>query len=106
GAASSSKVVTVFAGNEHPKVDIKLSGNKSFYFPLKPVAYKVLVTDNAIVNKSRVYVSNTYTEGLDLAGAQLGHQEAAQTLVGQSLMLKSDCSTCHKTNEVSIGPSF
>ncbi|WP_316814634.1 PQQ-dependent sugar dehydrogenase [Pedobacter nyackensis] len=107
GAASTSNVVTVFAGNEHPKVDIKLSGNKSFYFPSKPVAYKVLVTDNgATVNKSRVYVSNTYTEGLDLAGAQLGHQQAAQTLVGKSLMLKSDCSTCHKTNELSIGPSF
>lgn len=107
GASSVSNIVAVFAGNEHPRVDIKLSGNKSFYFPSKPVAYKVLVSDNgAAVNKSRVYISNTYTEGLDLAGAQLGHQQAAQTLVGKSLMLKSDCSTCHKTNEVSIGPSF
>lgn len=106
GVASSSKAVTVFAGNEHPKIDIKLGGNKSFYFPSKPVAYKVWVTDNTPVNKGRVYVSNTYTEGLDLAGAQLGHQEAAQSLVGRSLMLKSDCSTCHKTNELSIGPSF
>lgn len=107
GAATASNTITVFAGNEHPKVDIILAGNKSFYFPSKPVDYKVLVTDNgAVVNKSRVYVSNTYTEGLDLAGAQLGHQQAAQTLVGKSLMLKSDCSTCHKTNEVSIGPSF
>lgn len=107
GASSTSNIITVFAGNEHPKVDIKLSGNKSFYFPSKPVPYKVLVTDNgAVVNKSRVYISNTYTEGLDLAGAQLGHQQAAQTLVGKSLMMKSDCSTCHKTNEVSIGPSF
>jgi cytochrome c len=107
GASSISKVISVFAGNEHPQVEIKLSGNKSFYFPSRPVAYKVLVTDpGALVNKSRVYVSNTYTEGLDLAGAQLGHQQAAQTLVGKSIMLKSDCSTCHKTNEVSIGPSF
>jgi len=107
GASTASNIVTVFAGNEHPKVEIKLAANKSFYFPSKPVDYKVLVTDNgAVVNKSQVYVSNTYTEGLDLAGAQLGHQQAAQTLVGKSLMLKSDCSTCHKTNEVSIGPSF
>lgn len=107
GASTTSNVVAVFAGNEHPKVDIRLSGNKSFYFPSKPIDYKVLVTDNgALVNKSRIYISNSYTEGLDLAGAQLGHQQAAQTLVGKSLMLKSDCSTCHKTNEVSIGPSF
>lgn len=107
GASSVSNAVPVFAGNEHPNVAINLAGNKSFYFPSKPVNYKVLVSDKgAVVNKSRVYVSNTYTEGLDLAGAQLGHQQAAATLVGKSLMSKSDCSTCHKTNEVSIGPSF
>lgn len=107
GASSVSNVISVFAGNEHPEVDILLSGNKSFYFPSKPVYYQVKITDKgALVNKNRVYISNTYTEGLDLAGAQLGHQEAAQTLTGKSLMLKSDCSTCHKTNEASIGPSF
>jgi cytochrome c len=107
GASSSSNTIAVFAGNEHPNVEINLLGNKSFYFPSKPISYKVLVSDKgATVNKSRVYISNTYTVGLDLAGAQLGHQQAAQTLVGKSLMLKSDCSTCHKVNEVSIGPSF
>jgi cytochrome c len=107
GASSSSEVITVFAGNEQPKVEIQLSGNKSFYFPSKSVDYKVLVSDNgAVVHKNRVYISNTYTEGLDLAGAQLGHQQAAQTLVGKSLMLKSDCSTCHKIDAPSIGPSF
>lgn len=107
GASYTSNVIPVFAGNEHPKVDIELLGNKSFYFPSSPVAYKVQVTDHgAAVNKSRVYVSNTYTEGLDLAGAQLGHQQAAQTLLGKSLMLKSDCSTCHKVDAPSIGPSF
>lgn len=107
GASSVSNITPVFAGNEHPKVEIQVSGNKSFYFPSEPVDYKVLVSDKgAVVNKSRVYISKTYTEGLDLAGAQLGHQQAAQTLVGKSLMLKSDCSTCHKINETSIGPSF
>ncbi|SMC93714.1 PQQ-dependent sugar dehydrogenase [Pedobacter nyackensis] len=107
GASSASNTITVFAGNEHPEVEIRLTGNKSFYFPSKPVSYQVLVTDNgSTVNKKRIYISSTYTEGLDLAGAQLGHQQAAQTLIGKSLMLKSDCSTCHKVNEVSIGPSF
>ncbi|MBB5440743.1 glucose/arabinose dehydrogenase/cytochrome c551/c552 [Pedobacter sp. AK017] len=107
GAAVSSNVVPVFAGNEQPKIDIQLSGNKSFYFPGIPVDYKVLVSDKgAAVHKNRVYISSTYTEGLDLAGAQLGHQEAAQTLVGKSLMLKADCSTCHKIAATSIGPAF
>ncbi|WP_316829513.1 PQQ-dependent sugar dehydrogenase [Pedobacter aquatilis] len=106
-AATKSTVIPVFAGNEHPKVDIVLSGNKSFYFPGKPVNYQVLVSDKgATVGKDRIYVSNAYTEGSDLAGAQLGHQQAAQTLIGKSLMAKSDCSTCHKVSGTSIGPAF
>ncbi|RYG13152.1 MAG: PKD domain-containing protein, partial [Chitinophagaceae bacterium] len=106
-ASSKSEVISVFAGNEHPKVDIQLSGNKSFYFPGMPVSYQVLVTDKGTtVNKERIYVSSSYTEGSDLAGAQLGHQQAAQTMVGKSLMMKSDCSTCHKVSSASIGPAF
>jgi len=106
-ASSKSASISVFAGNEHPKVDIILSGNKSFYFPGKPVGYQVVVSDKgAVVNKSRIYVSNTYTEGLDMAGAQLGHQQAAQSLVGKSLMMKSDCAACHKVSTKSIGPAF
>lgn len=105
-ASAKSAVIPVFAGNEHPKVNIVLGGNKSFYFPGKPVDYQVLVTDNAKVNKDQIYVSSSYTEGSDLAGAQLGHQQAAQSLVGKSLMMKSDCSTCHKVSAVSIGPAF
>jgi len=106
-ASAKSATVPVFAGNEHPKVDIVVSGNKSFYFPGKPVSYQVLVSDKgATVNKDRVFVSNSYTEGTDMAGAQLGHQQAAQTLIGKSLMMKSDCSTCHKVSEASIGPAF
>ncbi|WP_449439164.1 c-type cytochrome [Pedobacter steynii] len=66
-----------------------------------------MVSDKgAAVNKSRIYVSNTYTEGLDMAGAKLGHQQAAQTLVGKAIMLKADCSTCHKISTKSIGPAF
>lgn len=106
-ASSKSQTIVVSAGNAQPQVNIALSGNKSFWFPGKPVGYEVQVTDKgAAVNKSRIYVSSSYTEGLDLAGAQLGHQQAAQPLVGQALMSKSDCSTCHKVDTKSIGPAF
>ena len=106
-ASAKSLVVPVFAGNEQPKVTIALAGNKSFYFPNKPVEYHVLVSDKgAKVNNANIYISKTFTEGTDLAGAQLGHQQAAQTLIGKTLMLKSDCSTCHKESAESIGPAF
>ncbi|RZK73300.1 MAG: PKD domain-containing protein, partial [Pedobacter sp.] len=106
-ASTKSKSIQVFAGNEHPMVDIKIAGNKTFYFPEKPVSYEVLVSDKgATVNKDRIFISSSYTEGTDLAGAQLGHQQVAQTMIGKSLMMKSDCSTCHKVSETSIGPAF
>jgi glucose/arabinose dehydrogenase/cytochrome c551/c552 len=35
-----------------------------------------------------------------------GHQAGQNLATGKSLMLKSDCSTCHKENGTSIGPSF
>lgn len=106
-ASSKSKNINVYAGNEHPKINISVKGNRTFYFPGKPVDYQVTVTDKAsVVNKKKVYVSNTYIEGTDMAGSSLGHQEAAENLVGQSLMLKSDCKVCHQVNAKSIGPSF
>jgi len=106
-ATAKSMVVPVFAGNEHPQVSISVAGNKSFYFPNEPVNYKVLVSDKgAKVNNSGIFISSTYTEGRDLAGAQLGHQQAVQTMIGKTLMLKSDCSTCHKESAASIGPAF
>ncbi|QPH40719.1 PQQ-dependent sugar dehydrogenase [Pedobacter endophyticus] len=106
-ATAKSRIVPVFAGNEHPQVNISIAGNKSFYFPNEPVNYKVLVSDKgAKVNYSRIFISSTYTEGRDLAGAQLGHQQAVQTMIGKTLMLKSDCSTCHKESAASIGPAF
>jgi len=106
-ASSKSRTISVSAGNAQPKVNIVLSGNKTFYFPGKPVNYHVQVTDpGATVNKTRIYVSSSYQEGSDLAGAKLGHQEAAQTMVGKALMQKSDCSTCHKVDAKSIGPMF
>jgi len=106
-ASSKSQVTTVSAGNAQPTVNIVLTGNKSFYFPGKPVAYQVQVADKgAVVNKNKIYVSNSYVEGLDMAGAKLGHQEAAQTLAGKAIMLKSDCIACHKIDQKSIGPMF
>ena len=40
-AGTKSGVVSVYAGNEAPMVNIALKGNKTFYFPGKPVEYNV-----------------------------------------------------------------
>ena len=106
-ASNKSQLMIVTAGNEQPNVNIMLTGNKTFYFPGKPVNYKVLVTDpGSTVNKNNIFVSTTYTEGTDMAAAPMGHQVVVENFPGRALMLKSDCKACHQTNAKSIGPSY
>lgn len=106
-ASTTSTKKSVFAGNAQPKLSIALKGNKTFYFPGKPVDYQVNVTDQgATVNKNKIYVATNYTKGTDMAGTSLGHQEVPDAQVGEGLMLKSDCAACHRVNAVSVGPSF
>ncbi|HEX8378154.1 MAG TPA: ThuA domain-containing protein [Pedobacter sp.] len=106
-ANSKSSVINVTAGNEQPEVNILVKGNRSFYFPGKPVNYQVVVSDKAAtVNKKNIFVSSTLAEGTDLAAAPMGHQELKQTYPGQALMMKSDCKACHSLTAKSIGPSF
>ncbi len=43
---------------------------------------------------------------LDKAGADLGHKEGTDTLKGNSLILASDCESCHKVDQPSVGPTY
>ncbi|CAA9258288.1 MAG: Cytochrome c551/c552 [uncultured Adhaeribacter sp.] len=106
-AFSSSNVVTVYAGNEQPIVNIALQGNRSFYFPGKPVNYQVKVTDKgAKVDMKNLFVSSDYIQGRDMAAASTGHQVISEAILGKNLMMNSDCKACHSITEKSIGPSF
>lgn len=109
GAANKSQAVSVYAGNTAPEVSIKITGNQTFYFPGKSVAYEVQVNDKedgTTVNKDNLYVTADFMESADKASLPQGHQEAAVTLSGKSIMLSLDCSSCHKTEGKSVGPSF
>ena len=107
GAFVVSEKKPLFAGNERPKVNITIQGNKSFYFNEEPVKYEVRVKDGAEeVVKEDLFISADYIQGKDLAGADLGHQQISEELVGKSLMQASDCKACHKISEKSIGPAY
>jgi cytochrome c551/c552 len=106
GSVASNKVM-VYAGNEQPQVTINIEGNKSFYFPGRPISYDINVVDKGDqVDLSKLVVSTDYIEGTDLAGADLGHQVVSEAMMGESIMLSLDCKSCHKTNETSVGPSY
>lgn len=105
-ASSKSNEVTVYAGNEQPQVRINLTGNKSFYFPGKPVPYSVQVSDpGASVDSANLYVKSDFVESNEDLANQ-GHQVVSDEILGKNLMLSSDCKSCHKIEEKSIGPGY
>jgi cytochrome c len=108
GDSTVSQPVSLYAGNETPVVSItQTSGNRSFYLPGKPIGYAVEVKDNdATIDPSGLYVSVDYAEGLDKAGANLGHQQGQALVSGKSLTQSLDCKGCHKEADSSIGPAF
>jgi len=110
GDSSTSKSVSVYAGNEAPTVTIALKGNKTFYFPGTPVGYQVGIEDKDDTaqqkDKNDLIVSADYMEGSDKAAAPQGHQTLSGAAMGKNLVLSLDCKTCHKTEEKSIGPAF
>ncbi|WP_034256602.1 ThuA domain-containing protein [Adhaeribacter aquaticus] len=106
-AWARSTVVEVYAGNAQPVVNINVQGNRSFFFPGKPVNYQVKVTDEgAKVDMKNLYVSTDYIQGRDMAAASQGHQVISESILGKNLMMASDCKACHSITEKSIGPSF
>jgi cytochrome c len=105
-ASSKSGQVTVVAGNAEPNVDISLHGNRSFYFPGKPVGYEVKVTDEGDkVDMKNLFISTDFLQGNEDLAAE-GHQHVPDAVLGKSLMMSADCKGCHKIEEKSIGPSF
>ncbi|UII24317.1 ThuA domain-containing protein [Fulvivirga ligni] len=111
GYSEEKRLVSV--GNEPPKVEIDIAGNSSFFWPGRNVKYTVKVsdfedgsTDNTIAS-SEVRVRRNYLEkGLDFTEVSQGHQLPATADLGESLISDSDCSSCHKVDGESIGPSF
>ncbi len=109
-ATAQSSPVTIYAGNETPAVNINVTGgNQSFYLPGLPFHYNITITDkddSSPIEAANLFVSTEYVEGLDKAGADMGHQQATEGISGKSIMLSLDCKSCHKETEVSIGPSY
>lgn len=106
-AFTRSNVVSVYAGNEQPQVTVAVQGNQSFYFPGKPVEYKVNISDKGdSVHPNNLFVSADYIRFDRAQQAMMGHQTVSSVIMGQNLIANSDCKTCHKVDEKSIGPSF
>ena len=108
----ATSTITVQVGNAPPMVDIKVQGNRSFYFD-KNLPYEIIVTDPedgsieaGNIPSSRVFVNYEYLpNGQDLAN--LGEDAIISPHIeGRNLMESSDCMSCHDMNKTSIGPTY
>ncbi|WP_229311238.1 ThuA domain-containing protein [Larkinella soli] len=105
--------IVVRVGNARPQVTIQTPVNKSFFWPNKPFAYEVKVTDREDARidpkKVKVYFSYNPQPGTADKSPQMGHQDesASETAsLGKTLIAASDCKACHTVDKVSVGPSF
>lgn len=116
--ATNNKSVTIKAGNEPPVVNFNITaGNSNFFFPGQSIAYDVSVSDaedGSLQNKkilpAQVSVSANYlAEGYnltDVAQKQMSVDASAQFAGVIAVMNRSDCRSCHATNEKVLGPAF
>lgn len=111
--ASANDSVRIVAGNEPPDVQIDVaSGNRSFFFPGRPIQYTVRVTDreDGIAAPERAVLSIDYVpEDFDLASlanGDTGVGASTRFAVARAIMATTDCQACHQLDVRSAGPSF
>ncbi len=112
---TSSKNITIEAGNEKPKVNIQFARNQTFYWPGEAIKYEVKVNDKEDgalskgINATKVLTTvDKIDMGTDLTFVSQYQEKATQNFLhpGLTLINKSDCKSCHQPNAPSIGPSF
>jgi cytochrome c len=109
----TEKTVEIKVGNEVPKVDLAIKGNKSFYWNDNKIAYEVKVSDkedgsleNKKIKDEDVQVNIDYLEGFDKTIIAQGHQANMSVSSGKRLIELSDCKSCHSVDQKSIGPNY
>jgi cytochrome c len=109
----STQTLEIKVGNESPKVEVVIKGNKSFYWNGKPIAYEVKVLDkedgsltSKTIKAEEVRVSIDHIQGYDKTMIAQGHQQNMRVASGLRLIELSDCKSCHLAQEKSVGPSY
>ena len=114
----NSEALEVKVGNESPTVTFNIKkGNKTFYFPSKPIEYEVNVADkedgdlkSGKIKPDQVAVSIDYMPiGYDKIEASQNHRgvdASAFASMGERIINKNDCKSCHMIDKKSVGPSY
>ena len=115
---SNEQVLEIQAGNEAPSVDLSITeGNQSFFFPGTPLTYSIQIEDQedgsleaGNISREEIAVNFDYApEGFDPIEIAQNHKASDDWVIfskGRMLIDGSDCFSCHKLHETSIGPSY
>jgi len=115
-----SQPIELIVGNEPPLVKFDINkGNKSFAFPGQAINYDVKVEDkedgsidNKKISSSGVSVTFEHIpEGFELNGIidtleDFDAKRSIKHIIGENLINKNNCNSCHTINTTTIGPSF
>lgn len=115
--ATNNAEVKVIAGNEPPRVMLKMSGNHDFFFDGDIREYQTEIYDEedgsiagGEIKPAEVSFSIDYASaGFDYVDITLGHAKidaSTRFAVAETMMSRSDCRTCHHLNQKGVGPSF
>ena len=110
--AKNNQSVKIMAGNTPPELMLNISGNQTFFFPGKPIAYDIKVADqeDGRINPGQVAASIDYTsEGFDLAELIKGQRSvdaSTKFAVAMAMINQVDCNNCHHLDTKSVGPMF
>lgn len=109
----TEQTLEIKVGNDVPKVDLAIKGNKTFYWNDNKIAYEVKVSDkedgsleNKKIKNEDVLVNIDYLEGYDKTIIAQGHQANLSASAGKRLIELSDCKSCHSIDQKSIGPNY
>ena len=110
---STTATFEVKVGNEVPKVEMVINGNKSFYWNGQKTDYEVKVSDkedgsttDKRISDEDVRVAINYLDGYDKTMIAQGHQMNTSFATGKRLIELSDCKACHSVDKKSIGPAY
>ncbi len=102
GNSTQSADIVINSGNERANIDIEIIGNQRFFFQGEKIFYKVNIEDDQAFNKEQLMIKHE----IAASNSNIGHLNNAAKNLGELLIESSDCASCHKKIEASIGPSY
>ena len=114
--ASATIDADIQVGNEPAKIEVRIDGNQTFYWPsTKSLKYSVAINDkeDGEIKDSNLQKADVGTVAInfgmqkrDNAKSAEGHQTADVETQAQEIIRENSCTSCHANDVKIVGPAF